>query len=146
MARPLRFARCFGVAHVGVIGHVGGRRVDGFGRSIRHILGGHLRVLHAHALHVVGIGGVAVFAGLLLATILLAFVFFVLGVVAAVLAHFEGVQQVMDDIAELSLVLDQVFQSVEILPRALFNQRAPQIDEPLGGRRRSQPGQDARAP
>src|SRR6476660_8502975 len=73
--------------------------------------------------------------------IFLAFVFFVLGVVAAVLAHFEGIQQVMDDVAELSLVLDQVFQPVEILPRTFFNQRAPQIDEPLGGRRRGQPGQ-----
>src|SRR6478672_12518159 len=135
MAGPLRFAGCFGIAHIGVIGHVGGGRVDGFGGSIGHILGGDVRVLHAHTLHVVGIGGVTVFAGLLLATIFLAFVFFVLGVVAAVLAHFEGIQQVMDDVAELSLVLDQVFQPVEILPRTFFNQRAPQIDEPLGGRR-----------
>ncbi len=53
LARPLRLARGFGVAHIGVVGHVGGRRIDGFGGGIGHVLGRHLAVFHAGALHVV---------------------------------------------------------------------------------------------
>ena len=141
MARSLRLAGRFGITHVGVIGHIGSRRLDRFGRGIGHVLGGHLRVLHAHALHFVGIGGIAIFAGLLLAAILLAFVLLVLRVAAAVLAHFESIQQIMNDIAELSLILDQILQPVEIASGALLDQRTPQIDKPLGRRRRSQAGQ-----
>ena len=78
LARPLRLARRLGVAHVGVVGHVGGRRVGGLGRGVGHVLGGHLRVLHAHALHLVGVGGLAVLAGILLAAVLLALLVFLL--------------------------------------------------------------------
>ena len=55
MARPLRLTRRFRVAHVGVVGHVGGRRFGRFGGGVGHVLGRHLRVFHAHALHLVGI-------------------------------------------------------------------------------------------
>jgi hypothetical protein len=39
MARPLRLARRLRVAHVGVVGHVGGRRLGRFGGGVGHILG-----------------------------------------------------------------------------------------------------------
>ena len=41
--------------------------------------------------------------------VLFALVFFLLGIVTPILAHFERVEQVVDDIAELALVLDQIF-------------------------------------
>ena len=52
------------------------------------------------ALHVVAVGGIAVLAGLLLAAVLLAFVFFLVGFAAAVLAHVERVEQIVHGIAE----------------------------------------------
>ena len=141
MARPLRLARGFGVAHVGVVGHVGGRRIGSFGGAIGHVLGGHLRVLRAHALHVVAVGGVAVLAGILLAALVLAFVVFLLGIAAAVVAHFERVEQIVHRVAELALVLEHAFQPVEIAPGAVLDQRTPEVDQLLGGRGRRHAGQ-----
>ena len=141
MARPLRLARGFGVGHVAVVGHVGGRRVDGLAGGIGHVLGRHLRVLHARALHLVAIGGFAVLAGFLLAAILLALVVFLLGIAAAVLAHFERVEQIVHGVAELALVLQQAFELVEFSPGAILDQRAPEIDQLLGRLRRRQAGQ-----
>ena len=43
MARPLRLAGRFGIAHVGIVGHVGGRRFGRFGGGVGHVLGGNLR-------------------------------------------------------------------------------------------------------
>ena len=111
-------------------------RLHRFGGGIGHVLGGHLSVLHAHSLHLIGIGGFAVLAGFLLAAILLALVFLLLGIVAAILAHFERVEQVVHDVAELALVLDQIFQPVEVAAGAVLDQRTPQINQLLGGRRR----------
>src|SRR6185312_12617666 len=139
MTWPLRLARRLRIAHVGVVGHVGGRRLGRFGGGVGHILGRHLRVFHAHALHLVGIGGLAVLAGVLLAAVLLTLVF-VLGVVTAVLAHLERVEQIMHDVAELPLILDKVFKPIEITAGAVLDQRAPQIDQPLGGWRRRHTG------
>ncbi len=89
-------------------------------------------VLRAHALHFVAVGGVAVLAGILLAAILLAFFVLILGIAAAVVAHFERVEQVVDRIAKLALVLEHVFQPVEIAPGAVLDQRSPEIDQLLG--------------
>ena len=85
--------------------------------------------------------GFAVLAGFLLAAILLALLVFLLGIAAAVLAHLERVEQIVDDVAELPLVLDQAFEPIEITPGAILDQRTPEIDQPLGGRRRRQAGQ-----
>jgi hypothetical protein len=41
--------------------------------------------------------------------------------VATILAHFESVQQIVDGIAELALILDKVFQPVEIATGTLFD-------------------------
>src|SRR4030095_11599279 len=112
------------VTKVGVVGGISARSLDRVGGSVGHILRGHLRVFHAHPLHFIGVRGVAVLAGLLLAAIILAFVFF-LGVVAAVLAHFESVQQVVDDVAVLALILNQALEPIEIAARRLFAERAP---------------------
>ena len=87
------------------------------------------------------IGGVAVLAGILLAAILLALLVFVLGIAAAVVAHFERVEQVVHRVAELALVLEHVFQPVEIAPGAVLDQRTPEIDQLLGRRRRRHAGQ-----
>src|SRR5262249_34399298 len=89
MARALRLPWCLGIAHVGIVGRIGSGRLGCFGCGIGHVLGGHVRVLHAHPLHLVGIGGFALFTRLLLAAIFLALVFFLLGIVTAILAHLE---------------------------------------------------------
>src|SRR5262245_66376115 len=91
MARALRLSGSLRVTKVGVVRGIGSRSLHRLGGGVGHILGGQLRVLHAHPLHLIGIGGFAVLAGLLFAAILLAFVLF-LGVVAAGLAPFGGVR------------------------------------------------------
>ena len=140
LARTLRLTRRFGVAHVRVIGHVGGRRLGGFGGAIGHVLGRHLRVLRRHALLLIRVGGVAVLARFLfLLLFVLAFVF-VLGFARAVFAHFERLEQIVHGVAELALVLDHVFQPVEVLAGAFLDQRTPEFDQLARGRRRA-PGQ-----
>ena len=47
----------------------------------------------------------------------------------------------MHDVAELALVLDQRVEAVEIAAGAVLDQRAPEIDQLLGRRRRRQAGQ-----
>ena len=94
--------------HLGVVAHIGGGRIERFGGAVGHVVGGCLGLLQAHALHLVGIGGVAFLARFVLAAILLAFlgVLVVVGIAAAVLAHVERVEQIVDRIAEPALVLD----------------------------------------
>ena len=87
------------------------------------------------------VGGLALLAGFLLAAFLLALLVFVLRLAAAVLAHFERVEQVVHGVAELALVLQHAFQLVEIAPGAVLDQRTPEIDQLLGRRRRRQAGQ-----
>ncbi len=84
----------------------------------------------------------AVLAGFLLAAILLAFLAFLLvGLGAAVLAHVEGIEQIVDGIAETRLVLDQPLQAIEIAAGAVLDQRAPELDDLLRRRRRGLAGQ-----
>src|SRR5262249_27361083 len=85
MARALGLARSLRIAHVGIVGHVCSRRFRRFGGGVRHVLGGQLRVLHAHSLHLVRVGGLALLPGLLLAAVFLAFVFVLFRIVAAIL-------------------------------------------------------------
>ncbi len=47
----------------------------------------------------------------------------------------------MHRVAEMALILDQVFELVEFLAGAILDQRTPEIDQLLGGRRRRQAGQ-----
>jgi hypothetical protein len=57
--------------------------------------------------------------------------------VAAILAHFESVKQIVDDITELALIVNEIFQPIEIPTGALLDQGTPQINQFLGRRRRS---------
>ncbi len=66
---------------------------------------------------------------MLLALIVLAFILFVVGIAAAVVAHVQRVEQVVHGVAELALVLDHAFEPVEIAPGAILDQRPPQIDQ-----------------
>src|SRR5207245_9015716 len=89
-----------------------------------------------------GVGALAVLAGFVLTAILLALLAFLLvGLGAAVFAHVERVEEIMDGVAEACLVLDQPLETVEIAPGAILDQRAPQIDDLLGRRRRGSAGQ-----
>ena len=67
--------------------------------------------------------------------------FLLVGVAAAILAHVEGIEQIVHDVAEAALILDHAFEPVEIAAGALLDQRAPQIDELARGRRRLLAGQ-----
>ena len=87
------------------------------------------------------VGGVAVLAGFLVLLFLFAFVVLFLGFAGAVFAHFERLEQIVDDVAELALVLDEVFEAVEIVAGAFLDQRTPQIDQLARGRRRRQAGE-----
>ena len=128
-------------AHLGIVGHIGGRSVHRLLRGLGGV-GGGLRILHGHLLHVLGVGGLALFAGLVLAAVLIAFLALLLFVGgAAVLAHVEGFQQIVHRIAELALVVEQALQPVEAAAGAILDERPPQIDELLRGRRRCLAGQ-----
>src|ERR1700732_4141223 len=73
ITRPPRFCGGLRIAHLGVIGHLGGRRVDCFRARIGKFVGGGFR-LHAHALGIGRIRRIAVLALLVLAILLVAFV------------------------------------------------------------------------
>ena len=106
-----------------------------------HVLARGVGLVDAR-LRVLGIGALAVLAGLLLAAVLLALLALLLvRFGAAVLAHVEGVEQIVDGVAEARLVFDQPFEPVEIAAGAILDQRAPQLDELLRRRRRRLPGQ-----
>ena len=95
----------------------------------------------AHFLHIVRVGGVAVLAGFLILLFFFAFVVFFLGFAGSVFAHFQRFEQIVHDVAELALVFDQIFQTIEILAGALLDHRPPEFDQFARGRRRRQPGE-----
>ena len=136
-ARPPRLGRGLGIAHLGIVRHVGGGRVHGLLRALARVLGRDLGVLHGHALGVVGLGRLAVLPGFVLAAILAAVLVLVLGIAAAFVAHVERVEQVVDGIAEAPLVFEQPFEAIEAAPGAILDERTPELDELPGcGRRR----------
>src|SRR5215831_19453629 len=125
-ARTPRLGRSLGVAHLGVVRHLGGERVGGLGGGVGHVLARDIGFVDPR-LGVLGVGALAVLAGLFLAAILLALLAFLLvGFGAAVFAHVERVEEIMDGVAEACLVLDQPLESIEIAPGAILDQRAPQ--------------------
>src|SRR5271166_1472529 len=95
-ARAPRLCRGLRIAHLGVIGGFGGERLGGFGARFGHVLSGNIGFVDSR-LGIVGVGALAIFAGLLLASILLTLLAFLLvGLAAAILAHVEGIEQVMN--------------------------------------------------
>ena len=140
-AGTARLGRSFGIAHLGVFGHLGRQRLGGFGGRFRHVLAGRIGLVHP-GLHVLGLGALAVFAVLLLAALLLALLALLLvGFGRAVVAHVEAVEQIVHHVAEIGLMLDEPLQPVELAPGAVLDQRPPEIDELLGGRRRRLAGE-----
>ena len=78
-------------------------------------------------LRIVGVGTLTVLAGLLLAALLLALLaFFFVRFGAAILAHVERVEEIVDDVAEARLIFDQPLEPIEIAAGASLDQRAPQ--------------------
>src|SRR5580704_6215558 len=91
IARPPRFGSGFRVAHLGIVGHVGGRRIDGLRRAVGQLLGRRFR-LHAHALGVGGIGSVAVLTLFVLPVVFVAFfAFLFVGLARAILTHVQAI-------------------------------------------------------
>src|SRR5581483_118103 len=128
VARTPGLARCLGVAHLAVVGHVGSRGVGRFRSAVGHLFGRGFRLLDAHALHLFGIAGFALFSGLLLAPLLFAVVFLVVvGIARAVLAHLQRFEQIVHGVAELPLILEHILEPVEIAAGAILDERTPQI-------------------
>ena len=65
----------------------------------------------------------------------LAVVAVVLVLVAALVTHVEGIEKVVNDIAELALVVDIVLETIELTPGAALDEAPPQVDEPARRRR-----------
>src|SRR5208337_167790 len=102
-ARAPRLGRSLRVAHLGVISRLGGDRLRGFGAGVGHILPRNVCFVDPR-LRILGVGALAVFAGLLLAAVLLTLLAFLLvGLRAAVLAHIEGIEQIVNGVAEPGL-------------------------------------------
>ena len=92
--------------------------------------GGRFGVLRAHLFHILGIGGLALLAGLVLAAVLIALLALILLVGGgAILAHVERVEKIVDGVAELALVFEQPLQPVEATACTFFNERPPEIDK-----------------
>src|SRR5262249_11130371 len=72
-----RLGRALGVAHLGVVGHLGGERVGGLGRGVGHVLARDIGFIDPR-LRVLGVGAPALLAGFFLTAILLAFFAFLL--------------------------------------------------------------------
>ena len=145
-ARTPRLGRSLGVAHLGVVSHLGRERLGCLGRGVGHVLARDIGFVDPR-LRVIGVGALSVLAGLLLAAVLLALLAFLLvRLGAAVLAHVERVEEIVDGIAEARLILDQPLEPIEIAPGPILDQRAPQIDDFLR-RRAAGPGRSTvRAP
>ena len=145
-ARTPRLRRSLGVAHLGIVRHLGRERLGRLGGGVGHVLARHIGFIDPR-LRVIRVGALSVVAGLLLAAVLLSLLAFLLvRLGAAVLAHVERIEKIVDGIAEARLVLDQPLQPVEIASGAILDQRAPQIDD-FFRRRAAGPGRSAvRAP
>ena len=136
MARPPRFGGRFRIAHLRVVRHLGSRRVDRLGRTVRHFVGGGLG-LRAHFVALGGVGRVAILTLLVLAILLVAlFTLVLVGLAGAVLAHVEAIEEVVHDVAEPALVVDHALKTIEIAAGPFLDQRPPQVDELARGRRR----------
>src|SRR6266852_6924640 len=136
LARSPRLGGVFRIAHFGIVGHICGRRVGCLGGAVGKILGRGIRLLEAHALAVLGLGGFTVLALLVLAPVLIVFVaVFLVFLVATVVAHVERIQKIVDRIAEPALVLDHVFETVEVAAGTAFDPTSPQLHDAPGGRR-----------
>src|SRR5262245_783451 len=126
-ARAPRLGRRFGIAHLGIVGHLGRERLGRFGSGVGHLLARDLGLVDAR-LGVLGLLALALLARLVLALVLLALgAFLLVSFRRAVLAHVEVIEQVVHDVAETGLVVDQLLEPVEVLAGALLKQRAPQL-------------------
>src|ERR1700761_9243664 len=77
IARPPRLGGGFGFAHLGVVGHFGGGRLDRLRGPVRQFGGRTLR-LGGHLIAFSAVGGLAVLAGLVLLVLILAVLAFLL--------------------------------------------------------------------
>ena len=137
-ARPLRLARRLGVAHVGVVGHLGGRRFGRFGRRPRHRPRRRPAILRTSSARMsLGLGGVALLAGLVLRLLVL--------VALArrpprrrseLLAHVERVEQVAHGVGERRWSSSRSSSRSRSRAGALLDQRPPQLDDACARRRR----------
>src|SRR3954454_12067587 len=92
-ARPPWLVRGLRVAHVGVLGHVGGGRVSRLARAVGQFVGGDFHLLHAHPVGVLGFLGLALLALALLVVAFALILALVVGVARALIAHLERVEQ-----------------------------------------------------
>src|SRR3954453_1869893 len=113
-ARTPRLRRSLGVAHLGIVGHLGRERLGGLGGGVGHVLARHVGFIDAR-LRVIRVGALSVVAGLLLAAVLLSLLAFLLvRLGTAILAHVERIEEIVDGIAEARLLLDEPLQPVKI--------------------------------
>src|ERR1700685_2703365 len=103
IARPRRLGRRFGIAHFGVVGHLGGRRIDGLRTAVGQFVGGRFR-LRAHAFAVGRIGRFAAVALFVLLVFVIAlFAFVLVGFARAVLAHVQAIEEGVDGVTGAAL-------------------------------------------
>src|SRR5262249_59668714 len=91
IARTPRLGRVVGVAHLGVVRHLGGGRVHRLGGILGHLVGRGLGFLQAHSLQVFGVRRLAVLTFLVLAAlvVLALLAFFLVVLAAPLIAHVE---------------------------------------------------------
>ena len=142
-ARPPGLGGRFGIAHIGVIGHLGRWRIERLGGGVLRLVARTLGLFETHALQFVGVGGFALLAGFVLTALLFALVAFLLvfGIGIAVLAHVERIEQIVDRVAKALLVLDQPLEAIEPAAGLVLDQRTPEVDKLLRRRRRRLAGQ-----
>ncbi len=133
--RPRRLARRLVVAEFAVVERIAGGGLRALHRTLRHFVGGGLRLVGAHFLRGIGIRR-ALGAGLVALAVLILVVLVVIGVRIAVVAEIERRQQVMHEIAEPRLVLGDAAELVEPSADLVFQHRPPEVDHLFRGRRR----------
>src|SRR5215472_14800329 len=114
VTRAPRLGGALRVGHFGIVGHLGGWRIDRFGRAIGQFVGGSFR-LGRYLFAFRGIGGLALLPGLILLIAVLAlFAFLFVGFARTILAHVQAIQQIVHDVAEAALIVEHAFEPIEI--------------------------------
>ena len=139
--RPCRLARRLVIAKLAVIQRIGRRRLRRLHRALRHLVRRRLRLVGTHLLRGVGLRR-ALGTGLVVvavAIVVVVLILFRIGV--ALIAEIERRQQVMDEVAELGLILGEAAELVELRADSLLQEGPPEIDHLARRIRRRQTGQ-----
>ncbi len=144
--RPLRspaLGRLFGLAVVGVLERLPGRRVWAFHGALLHVLGGGLGGIHFERLTGLVLLTLAVgLAGIVRRLVVGRVLVVILAIEAGRVGHLQGLEELVDRAPEGALILDRAIEPIEVGTGPLLDPGAPKVDDRLR-RGRGRPARQA---